>query len=261
MSTSLSGLGLWIWRLKACEGGNIPAMCAKAQAAGIKWVAIKAGNDTANGQVTASTANAFRANGIEVAAWWYSRPTTTDQELALLEDLVKNQEIRHVVIDAETEWESMSQNGKVASFDWRRRAADFARSIRNVIGSDTFFADAPWFIPRAHPLFPFNEFGSIAQGRFPQAYYGVAELDGNQPQMKYLAEGDLSWASSTVPVSPIVSPVNEYGTRHAPIEELGWAVDRYAMRPSPSIWSWDSLSEQEWSLLRFKAAANAAPAT
>lgn len=249
MAQPLAGLGIWIWELAHCEHGDLDAICARAKACGVRWVAIKSGDSRPNGQMTRARVEQLRAGGLQVAAWWYSVPGTTGLQLAQLQELVERCGIEHFIQDAEIEWERGT--------DHRSEALFLADQIRKAIG-DAYFADAPWPIIRAHPTFPFKEFGSIAQARMPQAYYAVASLDGGRPSAKYLDEGDHAWAAppfDTAPVCPIVSPVNANGSKHTPLSELAAALDRYAGRQAVSIWSWQHLTAPEWALLEQRAQA------
>lgn len=247
--TPLRGLGIWVWELARCEHGDPSAIAERARRAGASWVAVKAGDSRSNGQVTRALVEGLRAGGVECAAWWYSVPGTGDLQVAQLRELVDRAGVAHFVQDAEIEWETYG--------DHRAEAALLAERIRAAIGDDAYFADAPWPITHAHPTFPFDAFGAIAQARMPQAYYAVAELDGGEPAARYLDDGDRAWASSSAPVCPIVSPVNANGSKHAPVSELAAALDRYAGREACSIWSWQHLTDAEWALLEQRQRARA----
>ena len=250
---ALAGLGIWIWQLHQCEGGDVSRILARVQACGVKWLAVKSGDSRSSGQITPALVTQTRAAGIELAAWWYSVPGTGELQVEQLKDLAERSGVQHFIQDAESEWETGG--------DRRPEAKLLAARIRDAIGPDAYFADAPWPIVRAHPGFPFREFGAIAQARMPQAYYAVAEIDGRESASRYLADGDLSWTNmGSAPVCPIVSPVNADGSKHAPLAELAAALDRYASRPALSIWSWQHLTAGEWGLLKQRAQAPVVPA-
>ena len=237
----LEGLGLWIWELAKCENGDVGAIAAKAKSCGVSWVAIKAGEEHANGQVTRARVDALRAAGIECAAWWYSCPRTTAGELALLRDLVTHQGIVHLIQDAEIEWESVpGANGKRVPHDFRAQAKAYAKQMRDTIGPDVFLADAPWARPKSHGgSFPYAEFGAVTNARFPQFYWELAEVAG-MPFEDFLAAADAQWAAlpPITGVCPVGCAVDQHGVRHAPVAELGAFLDRYAARRATSLWSW-----------------------
>jgi hypothetical protein len=247
---------MWIWELGLCERGDLAAITARAKASGVRWIAIKAGEEHANGQVTRARVEAVRAAGIECAAWWYSCPRTTAGELALIADLVKNQGIAHLIQDAEIEWESVPGPDKSrVPHDFRPEAKVFAKQVRDAIGPDVFLADAPWARPRSHGgLFPYAELGSIMNARFPQLYWEVAEVDGMR-FADFMAAADQQWGDLNVgvPICPAGSTVDAQGVRHCPVDELNAFLDRYATRQAVSLWSWQHMNNAEWALLAKRA--------
>src|SRR5439155_14035214 len=190
-----------------------------------------------NGQVTRARVEALRAGGIECAAWWYSCPRTTAGELALLRDLVTNQGIRHLIQDAEVQWESVpGPTGTRVSHDFRAEAKVFAKQVRDAIGLDVFLADAPWARPKSHGSpFPYAEFGAITNARFPQFYW---ELAAGMRFDDFVAAADQQWAAlpSITEICPVGCTVDYRGVLHSPVSELGAFLARYAGRKAVSIW-------------------------
>jgi hypothetical protein len=250
----LTGLGIWIWELGACEGGSIAGIAAKARKSGVAWVAIKAGESNSNGQVTTDRVKAIRDAGLECAAWWYSRPGSTTGERALLQTLVDVQGVRHLIQDAEEEWETVKgPNGKPVPHDFRPDAKAFATQVRAALGADVFIADAPWARPQTHGgTFPYAEFGAMVDARFPQFYWEGSGI----PQPNFLQQADEQWAplDTVARTSPVGSPVDGTGTKRCPVSEVGAFLDRYAGRAARSLWSWQHLDAAEWALLQQRAA-------
>lgn len=251
--TPLTGLGIWIWALPQCEGGDPRAIAAKAKRCGVSWVCVKAGEKSRDAQFTPALVAALRTEGIECAAWWYSHPSSVDSELAYLRVLVERCGVRHLVLDAEEPWEREPNDWSKVR-DWRAEAAAFATRLRETVGPDVFLADAPWARPRSHGgPFPYAQFGAVMDARMPQFYWELAEAEG-EPYAHFIAQADEQWASITastpgVPVCPIGSLVDAKGVRHAPLSELAAFLDRYAARPAVSLWSWQHLNAAEWALL------------
>lgn len=268
--TPLRGLGVWIWQLPLCSGGNVDKIIAKFQQARIEWGVVKMGSSrsgqvTANGQLTADLIHRFADGGITLGGWWYSTPQSSEDELAMVTELLVTTGVRHLVLDAETEWESVKgPAGRIVSHDWRREAAEFARKLRDICSPDIYLADAPWPIRSAHPWFPFEEFGNVMNARMPQAYYAAAELDGagNGNGRAFLERMDRQWGPEnpvSIPVCPVLSPVNGNGTRHAPLGELAEFERRYQARPARSIWDYQHLLPEEWAILMNRSEGPAAP--
>lgn len=249
----LTGLGIWIWELAKCEGGDLDKIAQRCLSAGVFWVAIKAGGSSSNGQVTRARVEQLRAAGIEVAAWWYSVPGREEAigQYALLRDLVNVHGVHHLVMDAEIEWE---QHG-----DRRLEALGFAQGLRRIIGPETYLADAPWPIVNAHPTFPWTEFGSIVDARMDQLYWPLSQT----PFLAFAERADRQWANRHDVRCPIGCMVDYSGTRHAPIADLTAFLDRYRDAPARSLWSWQHISADEWAVLeeRRPEMAETAPPT
>lgn len=256
--TPLTGLGIWIWDLPQCEGGDLRAIAAKAKRCGISWVCVKAGEKSLDAQFTPALVAALRTEGIECAAWWYSHPSSVDSELAYLRVLVERCGVRHLVLDAEEPWEREPNDWSTVR-DWRAQAAAFAARLREAVGPDVFLADAPWARPRSHGgPFPYAQFGAVMDARMPQFYWHLAAVEG-EPYAHFVATADAQWAE-TAPgslVCPIGSCVDAQGVRHAPVSELAAFLDRYADRAACSLWSWQHLNAAEWALLAQRARARA----
>ena len=138
--TPLTGLGIWVWELDQCEGGNHTAIVAKAKRAGVTWIAVKCGEERSNGQVTAALVQDLAAAGIRPVVWWYCRPKDCPSQIAMLVAL-KAIGVTAFIMDAESEWDVPDQ---------RPLAAQFAQSLRAALGPDAFLADAPWARPISH---------------------------------------------------------------------------------------------------------------
>lgn len=196
--------------------------------------------------VTRDVFDLFRLNGIELAAWWYSYPTTTGNELSVASKLVTKYGFNHLIIDAEIEWETQVIDKKIVSHDWRVTAKDFAARLRREVGPDAYLADSPWPIRSAHRIFPFDEFGGQMNARMPQFYHMLA----SKPFEAYATKADAQWSQTPSElICPIGSPVDAFGKIHCPIADVSSFLDRYADRPARSLWSWQHLNADEWALL------------
>lgn len=251
--TPLTGLGMWIWQLSHCERGSVFDIARRLVSCGVKWVAVKAGESHDNGQLTPEVIAILRGYGIECAAWWYSRPTTTASEIVLVKNLVEAKGIRHLIMDAEIEWETTRDpvSKKIVPHDWREHAGKFAEQLVDAINDDVFLADAPWAHPKAHPLFPLDEFGQIMGARMPQFYWFLA----NDRVQHFCDKCDDEWAAieTTVPVCPIGSTLNADGSKHASLKDMGFFLDRYQSAHASSLWSYQHMDPLEWQALKERA--------
>ncbi len=252
--TPLIGLGLWIWDWHECNGGSIEQIISRCMRAGVDWVAIKAGGNHTNGQVTRERVEAFREAGIECGAWWYSVPgdAATAGQLALIHSLVEEQGVEHLICDAESEWEAVKDaSGKLRPFNHREEAKKFAFDIRTTIGPDVYLADAPWPIISSHRGFPWQEFGAVVDARMDQLYWALS----GKPFGKFAQWADDNWKTqpATPPRCPIGCNVDYSGQHHGPPEQIGLFLDRYADCQARSLWSYQHLAESEWAVLEQRA--------
>lgn len=245
----LSGLGIWIWQLSQCEHGNVDAIIAKAKSCGVAWLAIKAGENHSNGQVTKALVDKLRGAGIVPVAWWYCLPgaPNTTAQLSFLAKLRADTGVEHFICDAEIEWEQGEH---------RAEAATFAQELQMAVGFDAYLADAPWPIATLHPTWPWAQFGAVMAQRHDQLYWREA----GQPFTVFAHRADAAWSQQPkVPARcPIGSTVNDAG-EHAPISELAAFLDHYALTEARSLWSWQHLSADEWALLKERATPPTVP--
>lgn len=235
----LQGFGIWIWELNRCDGGDLAAIAARCARTGVQWLAIKAGDSHSNGQVTKARVDTLRAAGIEVAAWFYSVPSTTDAQVQLATDLVHNQGIQHLIIDAEGEWEK-------PGVDWRPKAKDFAAKLRAAVGPDVYIADAPWPIINCHPSWPWAEFGGITNARMDQLYWRLAGVSS----ARFSERADNLWVHHPQwNRCPIGCNVDYTGAKHGTVDDLEEFLDHYKDCQALSIWSYQHLNADEWAML------------
>jgi hypothetical protein len=255
--TILSGAGFWAYdgtrlgELRTLAEREVQPMLGG-------WLAMKGGEDGSDyGVFTPELMAAWRAVGVEPVFWWYSRPRNLDLQVATVARYARAG-VRAFIIDAELEWEADRQDGAWRPRDYRSVAATFAKQLRAAVGSDAVLADAPWPIPSAHALFPFDEFGAACDLRMPQAYYAVAALDRTWPRpptaadlsleaKAFLSRTDLEWSmrEPAERVCPIVSNVDGNGSKRLGVQDLADAWDRYGARPTRSLWSLEWLNTQE----------------
>lgn len=263
---NLTGPGAW--GFDRSRLGDLPSLASRLLVPlGFKWFAIKNG-------VPPKTADAWRAVGVEPVYWWYSTPQTTFAQLDAVK-AAKANGFTSFIVDAEVEWETIGAPTKRSLHDWRPQAKEFASRVRQIVGPDSFFADAPYVLPSASHLFPFREFGAEVNVRMPQLYYSVAALDRPWPSLpssddlanaarKYLARADLEWAQQGGVICPILANVNANGSKRMPVADLKEAWERYLSRPCRSLWSIEWVNEAEHAYFestRFEDPAANAPQT
>jgi hypothetical protein len=165
-ASPLDRQGMWIWYVSRSEGGSIPRIIARAQAAGIGTVYIKEGDGgSVWSQFNSALVEALHQGGIDVCAWQF-----VYGERPLAEAKVGAAAVRRgadcLVIDAEADYEG------------RYAAADrYVRALRARIGVSFPLSLAGFPYVDYHPAFPYSVF------------FGPEGATYNQPQMYWKAIG------------------------------------------------------------------------
>ena len=256
--TAPSGLGVFVWELPLCEGGDPQRMADKARGAGVTWIAVKAGDHSLNGQLNPVRVKAWQDNGLYVAAWFYSVPGAlqTAQNVDMAKALY-DMGCQAVLVDAEEWWE---RGG-----DRRSEAADFANRLRTVAG-DRFLADCgAWQWPSFHPRFPDAEFGSAFDARMPELYW--TEFSAHTNCQEALDESDREWGKLPPVAKKCVMPIGSAfdGKQPCTLDDLRYFLDRYQLRKynpvsALSLWSWQHMNAiasadkwDPWAMLAMRA--------
>jgi len=96
---------MWIWYLSRSDGGSVPAIIARAHAAGVVTLIIKS-SDGANywSQFSPGLVRELRAGGLHVCAWQYVYGSEPRAE-ALAGARAVGAGAQCLIIDAEAEYE------------------------------------------------------------------------------------------------------------------------------------------------------------
>ena len=160
--TPIHGRSMWIWYLNRSDGGSVPAILARARAAGVATLIIKS-SDGANywSQFSPSVVQQLRAGGLRVCAWQYVYGTDPVAEADMGARAVRAG-AQCLVIDAEAEYE-----GRYAS------AATYVRELRRLVGRDYPVGLASFPYVDYHPAFPYSVFLGPGGAQFdmPQMYW------------------------------------------------------------------------------------------
>jgi hypothetical protein len=232
-ASAFDSQGMWIWYVTRSNGGDVPAIVARAKRARVGTVYVKAGDGTtAWSQFTRSLVSALHAGGLKVCAWQFvygSRPYKEADVGAAAVD--KGADC--LIIDAEGQYE-----GKYASAD------QYMSKLRAQVGQDFPISLAAFPYVDYHPAFPYSVFLGPGGAQF------------NQPQMYWKTIGTSvgrvyahTYLFNRVFQRPIY-PIGQ--TYENPGERSIKQFRRYAINYGAggvSWWSWQETGGSEWGVL------------
>jgi hypothetical protein len=161
--TAFDGQGMWIWYMSQSNGGSVPAIAARAHAAGVTTLFIKSSDGSHNywSQFSPQLVAELHANGLKACAWQYVYGSSPAGEAELGARAVANG-ADCLVIDAEAEYE-----GHYAA------AQTYINNLRAKIGPAFPLGLATFPYVSYHPAEPYSVFlgPGGAQYNAPQMYW------------------------------------------------------------------------------------------
>jgi hypothetical protein len=235
--------GMWVWYVERSEGGSVPALAARARAAGIGTVYIKAGDGGGVwSQFSPDLVRALHHRGLDVCAWQFVYGDAPAAEAKVAAAAVaKGADC--FVIDAEGDYE-----GKYAAADF------YIRRLRAAIGDSFPLSLAAFPYVDYHPSFPYSVF------------LGPGGATFNQPQMY--------WKTIGTSVRAVYEHTYLYNRIWGhPIHPIGQTYEAPGKGPlklfrrfaasfgglAPSWWSWQETSGREWGALGADSASRPVP--
>jgi hypothetical protein len=173
---TLAGKGMFIWRVRGCENGDVQAIANLAQAAGLTHVFLKVadGNfsyniDTKTGEdLAGALTKALKAKNIQVYGWHYVYAYDPLAEADRGIQRVQQLGLDGYVIDAEVEYK-----------DQNRSARLYMDRLRAGLGTLPIGLSSYRF-PALHPGLPWSEFLLKCDFNMPQVYWIKSHNPGDQ---------------------------------------------------------------------------------
>ncbi len=232
-ASAFDAQGMWIWYISRSNGGNVPAIIARAHRSKVGTVYVKAGDgSTAWSQFTSSMVSALHAGGLKVCAWQFVYGNAPFKE-AKVGAAAKSKGADCLIIDAEGQYE-----GKYTS------ASRYMAKLRSQVGPDFPVSLAGFPYVDYHPAFPYSVF------------LGQDGAQYNQPQMYWKTIGTSVgniYAHTYLYNRVFQRPIYPIGqTYQAPGLRTMKRFRRYAINygaTGVSWWSWQETTGREWSVL------------
>jgi hypothetical protein len=228
-----AGNGMWIWYVAKSEGGNLDAIAARAQAAGVSTVFVKsADRGTVWEQFSPQLIADLHARGLRVCAWQFVYGADPLAEArAAVASIAAGADC--FVIDAETAYE-----GRYAS------AQRYMTALRAVIGPDypVGFTSFPYV--DYHPRLPYSVFlgPGGAQANMPQVYWKAIGGSVDAVSAKTVANNRIYGA----PMAPLGQSYDAPAAADLRRFRALWAG--YGAG-GLSWWSWQASSNESWAVL------------
>ncbi|MCW2994860.1 MAG: peptidoglycan-binding protein, partial [Conexibacter sp.] len=233
------GNGMWIWQLEKTEGGNVDAIAARAAAASVTTVFVKAGDGTTPWtQFSPLLIGALHQHGLKVCAWQFVYGTSPTSEANVAAQAIAAG-ADCFVIDAESAYE-----GKYAAAQTYMSALRAAAGPSYPIGLTSFpYVDY-------HPGLPFSVFlgPGGAQVNLPQAYWKDIGGTVDAISAHTLAHNRIY----QTPIAPLGQTYdNPSATDLRRFRQLWAAYGAQGL----SWWSWQATDDAHWSVLNEPAPA------
>jgi len=258
---NLSGIGMWLWLIDSCEGGDVEKIASKAQEYELSWVAPKAGQGTAwyyrNQEKIKPLAKALHAKGIRVFPWgWVFGRTQTApyNSIARLEGemafrIIHELEADGWIVDAEADWKRTQLNMHLEAPKYMEPLSDL--SVPILVSTYRY--------PKVHREFPYKAWQNTfkphrGDGWVPQVYweFDSREYAGDyQLQESFNQYNSLGYLSQNEAYHPAPS-VYGRGTWKATSTQVLYFSERVRTLELSSYipWSWQHMQAAHWDGLR-----------
>ena len=226
----LTGKGMFIWKIKECEDGNIPNIVTMCVNAGFSHVLFKIADGTSgynytqeDGDMAKALADALKVAGIEPWGWQfvYGNDPVAEAEVA-------NRRI------AETGVEGFVINAESAYKDKRTQAVVYTDMLDYL---NIPIALSSFRYPEVHHALPWQQFLSVCDLVMPQMYWMEAHNPAEQ-----LRECLRQYAKITdLPIVPTGSAFCEHGwcPTNEDIVEFATEAEVQGL-PGINFWEWSS---------------------
>ncbi len=170
---TLRGKGMFIWKIRRCEGGDPEAIARVAAAAGLTHVLVKIADgiynyNVVNGRdLVPPLVQALRRRGIQVWGWHYVYGNDPVGEANRAIQRARQLQLDGYVINAEGHYKGKYEQARI-----------FVQRIKGKMGMPIGLSSYRY--PSYHPTFPWREFMPHMDYVMPQVYWLLAHNPGRQ---------------------------------------------------------------------------------
>jgi hypothetical protein len=234
LPAAIRGNGMWIWQLEKSDGGDVEAIAARAVAAHVSTVFVKAGDGTTPwDQFSPLLVGALHQHGLKACAWQFVYGTSPEAEAAVGAAAVTDG-ADCLIIDAESQYE-----GKYAA------AQKYMTALRAAVGASYPLGLTTFPYVDYHPSLPYSVFlapGTGAQANLPQAYWKDIGGTVDAISAHTLAHNRIYGT----PIAPLGQTYdNPSATDLRRFRQLWSAYGAQGL----SWWSWQATDQAHWNVL------------
>ncbi len=257
---TLSGKGLFIWKILDCEGGDPAAIRKVALASGLSHVLIKVADaertynyDTARlFDRVAPVARALRDAGIQTWGWQYIYGRDPLAEARKAIQRVKELNLDGFVVNAEIEFKASGMDVPARKYMQELRAGL----------KTTPLALSTFRFPSYHPQFPYDAFLEYCDINMPQVYWQGAHNPEAQLQRVQSEFSTRRFKRALIPTGAAYAVGDWKPTANDTIAFLNTA--RSLKLTGANFWSWDYARKhlpEVWRAIRDYAWGSPTPPT
>ena len=245
-----SGKGMWIYLPDKTEGGNVPAIIAKAKATGLTHLYVRMGSAWDGFNVAPfmdKILPAAHAAGIKVIGWDFPKLDPMGPDIERAKAMINYKAPSGDKIDAfSPDIESPAEGTRLTPDNAKRYGA----ALREVAGPDyTLIVTVPR-PSKERPTHPYNEIVAGYDAIAPMIYW----LD-RQPDTD--VAGAMQFLSKyNVPIYPVGQAYDgspEGGRKGVPPPDELWRFMRFAEKHGAagvSFWSWQAADQRAWNAVK-----------
>jgi hypothetical protein len=231
--TKPEGVGLWVWYLDRCEGGDLDKIIERCKTHNISWLAIKAfdGARVFASSQFADAVDPLRDAGIQVYGWGYCYGRDSLGEgFAATRTLELGAD--GYIFDAEQEFENSTSPVSAAT--------DMLSYVRRHF-PNTFLAYSPFAIPSYHRRFPYEIFEQYTDAVMPMVYWRAM----NRTPIDALKWHRDDWRAElgSIPIGKDWMPIGQAYSGVSPSELKSFS--EWATTTARSFWAWQDSDEYD----------------
>jgi Putative peptidoglycan binding domain len=231
--TAFDGTGMWIWYVSKSDGGNVPAIIARAQQYGVGTLFIKSSDGTNWWDQFSPTLIAqLKAGGLHVCAWQFVYGTHPDVE-AQLGARAAQTGADCLAIDAEGQYEGLYA-----------QAQTYINTLRAAIGPDYPLSLASFPYVDYHPGLPYSVFLGPGGAQFnaPQVYWKTIGTTVDAA-MAHTYQWNTVYERPIVPLGQLYNAPPPADVQHFRAVAAGYGSS------GMSWWSWQSAGQSGWTAI------------